>query len=257
VVVHLPRHCSHFAQQLSVRGARSAWLRSIPRRIQLRLHRARACTRHCDIHARSEPRRCRTAGAFAKRSHWLTRGRAHARASCRINRRQHVRLGTGWLPANRRMLALSSSPLFGLADIAFNATLWYFRLRGANRRLSAAEVAAYYGPFKRWSSRVAHQRTTASVLDNALLLEVERATQRLAGLPTLILFSDDDARRTQGLVGVPSWTERHARTFPNHRLFILPRTRHFPQEDAPDTMAVAIDDWHRGSVQDEPSPAVL
>jgi haloalkane dehalogenase len=153
-------------------------------------------------------------------------------------------------PEIRRMLWLLNSPLYGLADVAFNASLWYFRQRGINRRLSRGEVAAYYGPFKRLGSRLAHQRTMVSVLEDSFLLEVERSTQRLAGLPTLILFSDDDARRTHGLTDVPSWTERHARTFPNHRISILPSTRHYPQEDAPDAMAAVIDDWHRGSVQD-------
>jgi pimeloyl-ACP methyl ester carboxylesterase len=112
------------------------------------------------------------------------------------------------------------------------------------RKLRPNEKAAYAGPFRRFSSRVAHQRTIASLLQGNFLHEVERSTQRLAGLPTLILFSDEDDRRTHGNAGVPSWTERWAQTFPNHRVVILPHTRHFPQEDASPAMAAAIDSWH-------------
>jgi pimeloyl-ACP methyl ester carboxylesterase len=90
----------------------------------------------------------------------------------------------------------------------------------------------------------------ASVVEDGFLLEVERSTQRLAGLPTLILFSDEVARRTGRSVGVSSWIERLGRTFPNHRVRILPRTRHFPQEDAPELIASLIDAWHRDSIQD-------
>jgi pimeloyl-ACP methyl ester carboxylesterase len=89
----------------------------------------------------------------------------------------------------------------------------------------------------------------ASLLRGDFLREVERSTQHLAGLPTLILFSDEDDARTQGKAGTPSWTQRFAHTFPNHQLVILPHTRHFPQEDAPRAMAAAIDSWHRTAIQ--------
>ena len=159
----------------------------------------------------------------------------------------------GWrldaYPSTRRMLGFVGSTLYGLADIAGNATLWYFRHHGMYRQLSPGEVAAYYGPFKKHRSRLAHWRTMRSLLRGSVLRDVERATHRLAGLPTLILFSDEDDRRTQGNFGVPSWTQRWAATFPNHELVILPHTRHFPQEDAPGAMAAAIGAWHRSSIQ--------
>ena len=153
-------------------------------------------------------------------------------------------------PRIKQALSLFGSTAYGLIDVAFNASVRYFCRRGMSRRLSPAEVAAYHGPFKRWSSRLAHQRMVASVVEDGFLLEVERSTQRLAGLPTLILFSDEVARRTGRSVGVSSWIERHGRTFPNHRVRILPRTRHFPQEDAPELIARLIDAWHRDSIQD-------
>ena len=161
----------------------------------------------------------------------------------------------GWpltaYPSTKRMLGVVSSGVYGLADLAFNATLWYFRHHGIYHQLSPSELAAYYGPFQTFSSRVAHQRTMASLLHGSFLRDVEHSAQRLAGLPALILFSDDDDRRTQGPGGVPSWTERWATTFPNHRVVILPHTRHFPQEDAAGAMATAINVWHRERVVDD------
>ncbi|HLZ29999.1 MAG TPA: alpha/beta fold hydrolase [Chloroflexota bacterium] len=161
----------------------------------------------------------------------------------------------GWrlaaYPSTGRMLRIVSSGAYGLADLAFNATLWYFRHHGMYRRLSAREVAAYAHPFQTFSSRVAHQRTMASLLRGSFLRDVERSAQRLVGLPALILFSDEDDRRTQGSGEVPSWTERWAATFPSHRVVILPHTRHFPQEDAAGAMAAAIDVWHRDMVADD------
>jgi haloalkane dehalogenase len=162
----------------------------------------------------------------------------------------------GWpleaYPRVKRMLGVVGSELYGLADRAFNATLWYFRHFGMHRQLGPSEVAAYYSPFRSVRSRVAHQRSMASLLRGSFLGEVERSTERLAGLPTLILFSDEDDRRTQGVAGVPSWTQRFARTFPNHRTVILRHTRHFPQEDAPGAIAAAIDAWHRVAIQGLP-----
>jgi pimeloyl-ACP methyl ester carboxylesterase len=159
----------------------------------------------------------------------------------------------GWrleaYPRVKRMLGVVGSRLYGLADRAFNATLWYFRQHGMHRRLGPSEVAAYYGPFRTVRSRAAHQRTMASLLRGSFLGEVERSAQRLAGLPTLILFSDEDDGRTQGAAGVPSWTQRFAQIFPNHRVVILPHTRHFPQEDAAGAMAATIDAWHRAAIQ--------
>src|ERR1051325_9058398 len=116
------------------------------------------------------------------------------------------------------------------------------------RKLTPNEAAAYAGPFRTFGARVAHQRTMASLLQANFLREVERSTQRLAGLPALILFSDEDDRRTCGNGGVPGWRERWAQTFPNHRVVILPHTRHFPQEDASAAMAAAIDSWHQDMV---------
>jgi haloalkane dehalogenase len=151
--------------------------------------------------------------------------------------------------STKRMLDLIGSPAYGLADVAFNATLWYFRHHGMYRKLTPNEAAAYAGPFRTFRSRAAHQRTLASLLRGNFLREVERSTQRVAGLPALILFGDEDDRRTHGNAGVPSWTERWARTFPNHRVVILPHTRHFPQDDASAAMAAAIDSWHRDMVR--------
>jgi haloalkane dehalogenase len=159
----------------------------------------------------------------------------------------------GWrldaYPGVKRMLGVVGSAAYGLADRAFNASLWYFRHHGMYRRLAPREVAAYAGPFGTVRSRMAHQRSMASLLRGSFLAEVERSTARLAGLPALILFSDEDAARTRGPDGVPSWPERFARTFPNHHLVILPHTRHFPQEDAPEAIATAIDAWHRTAIQ--------
>jgi haloalkane dehalogenase len=160
-------------------------------------------------------------------------------------------------PSIKRMLGFVGSDLSGLINAAFNATLWYFQHSGIYRKLTPAEVAAYYAPFRARSARFSQQRTMASLLQGTFLSEVERSVQRIGGLPTLILFSDGDERRTRGGRGVPGWTERHARTFPNHELVILPHTRHFPQEDAPDAMATAIDAWHRRSVRRGPRRSLV
>ena len=75
----------------------------------------------------------------------------------------------------------------------------------------------------------------------ALLAEVERGLDRVAGKPALMVWGDKD----------PGFRERQSAAMgtgylPNHRTVVLPRAAHYIQEDAPEEIVAAIKDWWPG-----------
>jgi haloalkane dehalogenase len=106
------------------------------------------------------------------------------------------------------------------------------------RRLSAAEMQAYRGPFPRWEQR---QRTWIFPREirgsSRFLAEVEQGLAGLADKPTLIVWGDRDiAFRDQE-------RQRFEGLFPQHHTVPLPGAGHYIQEDSPDEIAAAIRSW--------------
>jgi haloalkane dehalogenase len=109
-------------------------------------------------------------------------------------------------------------------------------------KLSKAEKAMYQGPHPTPESRIpVHVMPREILAAYTLLSEVEQGLPRLASLPALIVWGDRDPafRESQRL--------RWERTFPNHRTVILKGASHYIQEDAPDEIVAAIEDWWPGT----------
>ena len=116
-------------------------------------------------------------------------------------------------------------------------------MRGGIRRkkLSPAERAMYKRPHPNPQSRVPVHVMPREILGaHALLADVERGLERVAGKPALIVWGDKDQafREPQ--------RRRWERTFANHRTVVLRGAAHYIQEDAPDEIVAAIKDWWPG-----------
>ena len=138
--------------------------------------------------------------------------------------------------------ALGSSVLGGLlvrrADVFVNVFM-----RGGIRRkkLTPAERQMYRRPHPTPDSRLpVHVMPREILAAGDLLADVEHGLARVADKPALIVWGDKD----------PGFKEAHRlrweRTFPNHRTHILRGASHYIQEDAPDEIITAIEDWWPG-----------
>lgn len=109
------------------------------------------------------------------------------------------------------------------------------------RKLTRGEWAMYKAPHPTPASRVPVHVMPREILGaHALLAEVERGLDSVAGKPALIVWADKDQgfKQPQRL--------RWERTFANHRTEILRGASHYLQEDAPDEIVAAIRDWWPG-----------
>jgi haloalkane dehalogenase len=138
--------------------------------------------------------------------------------------------------------ALGSATRGGLlvrrADVFVNV---FMRGGIRRKRLTRAERAMYKGPHPTAASRVPVQVMPWEILAaHELLAEVEQGLERVADKPTLIVWGDKD----------PGFKERHRlrweRTFPNQRTVVLRGASHYIQEDAPEEIVTAINDWWPG-----------
>jgi haloalkane dehalogenase len=72
------------------------------------------------------------------------------------------------------------------------------------------------------------------------LAEVEQGLGRVADKPALIVWGDADPLFAEPM------RRRWETIFPNHRTRILRGASHFIQEDAPDEIVAAVNDWWPG-----------
>jgi haloalkane dehalogenase len=122
---------------------------------------------------------------------------------------------------------------------------------GMKRRKPSREVMeAYRGPFTRPESRKPiHVFPREILASREYLAEVERSLVRLRELPILITWGDRDvAFKKAELL-------RFEALFPRHRTVILRGAGHYIQEDAPEQIGAAIEDWWQGEVDRESDAA--
>lgn len=106
---------------------------------------------------------------------------------------------------------------------------------GTNRKLSPAELAAYFGPFPTPDSRLPTWVLPKEIVGSeAYLAEVETGLARLRDKPALIVWGEAD-----GAFRKPE-RERLQTYFPHQRQLLLPKAKHFIQENAPDEISAAI-----------------
>jgi haloalkane dehalogenase len=141
------------------------------------------------------------------------------------------------LPA-RLFSALMGGPLSPILVNRLNLMLRFYLPRSVKRaKLTAAERAAYEGPFppeRRHVMRVFPREITAG---KPYLREVERNLPRLAGKPALIVWPDSDPGLSEAELS------RWQALFPAARTVHLERTGQFIDEDAPDDVAAAVITW--------------
>lgn len=106
------------------------------------------------------------------------------------------------------------------------------------RDLSDRVMAAYRGPFPTPESRRPMQVFPREILaSRAFLAEIERGLPALRDRPALLVWGPKDpAFRTKEL-------RRWEQAFPRHRTVMLRGASHYIQEDAPDEIVAAIQDW--------------
>ena len=78
------------------------------------------------------------------------------------------------------------------------------------------------------------------------LVEVERNLARLRDLPALIIWGDRDVAFKKPEL------RRFEQLLPRHRTVILRGAGHYIQEDAPEEIAAAIEDWWTAEVERAP-----
>ncbi len=105
----------------------------------------------------------------------------------------------------------------------------------------------YQRPHPTPASRIpVHVMPREILAAHELLAEVEQGLPQVADKPALIVWGDKD----------PAFKEpqrrRWERTFASHRTRILHGASHYIQEDAPDEIVAAINDWWPGQ---KPRPA--
>jgi len=110
----------------------------------------------------------------------------------------------------------------------------------ARRKLDREAMAAYRGPFPTAESRTPMHVLPGEILrSRAFLMEVENGLSRLRDRPVLITWGERDfAFRARE-------RERFEALFPRHRTVVLRGAGHYIQEDAPEEMAAAIEEWSR------------
>lgn len=141
----------------------------------------------------------------------------------------------------RTFVRAASSAPFGFMIWAFNMLLLYLTQNARfvdGRKMSKAEKAAYFGPFKVRSARRVQQELFRSILNSReYLVELEARLTAMKDLPALIVFGDDDATFRAG------WHARFERIFAKHRTLLLKGGHHFPTEYDPQSIIRALREW--------------
>lgn len=123
---------------------------------------------------------------------------------------------------------VAGNPLSRLLIRRFNAFIDWLMPAGINRTLTAAEKAAYRGPFPTPKSRQPIAILPHEILASRnYLAEVEAGLAKLTDKPVLLLWGNDD-------IGFrDSERTRFEATFPRHRTRILFGAKHLIQECDP------------------------
>lgn len=106
---------------------------------------------------------------------------------------------------------------------------------GTNRKLTAGELAAYMGPFPTPDSRLPTWIFPKEIVHSKeYLTDVEAGLPKLKEKPALIVWGEADGafRKPDRL--------RFEEFFPRHSVCLLPKAKHFIQENAPDEICAAI-----------------
>lgn len=152
-------------------------------------------------------------------------------------------IGNTWAwPFDRRGPRFFSALMGGLpgrlSAYAFNGVVRFFFGKGVATPLPPDVLAMYLAPFSRRATRrpthiFPHELTAAE----PFLREVERGLPALASKQALILWGDKDFAFKE------HERARFRTLFPDHRDVTLQGAGHFIQEDAPEAICVAIEDW--------------
>lgn len=106
------------------------------------------------------------------------------------------------------------------------------------RKFTRAEKAAYYGPYKKRSSRRPMNILFGSLLEGYdYLADLERRLSGLGHLPVLLLPGEKSGEIELG------YPERFGKIFPNSRTEILHGAAHYTPEDAPMEIVTAVRRW--------------
>lgn len=145
-------------------------------------------------------------------------------------------------PEVRRFVKAAGSAPFGFMIKYFNMLLFYLTSNARfsdGRKMSKAEKAAYFGPFKERRGRRVQQELFRSILaSRQYLIELEATlSTTMKEMPALIVFGDDDATFRAG------WHMRFERMFPNHLTLLLKGGHHFPTEYDPQAIIQALRAW--------------
>lgn len=111
---------------------------------------------------------------------------------------------------------------------------------GTRTHLSTDVMRAYREPFAQKERRRPTWRFPRELLASKSYMEdLEKRLHLVTNLPTLFVWGGSDFALRKN-VELP----RFERLFPNHQTVVLPKAKHFFQEDAPIDAANAIRDWH-------------
>ncbi|HZZ83882.1 MAG TPA: alpha/beta fold hydrolase [Anaeromyxobacteraceae bacterium] len=159
-------------------------------------------------------------------------------------------IGNSWawpvegVPRIERFSRFMGGPVGGFLIRRLNFFVNAFVPAGIQRhKPSRAVMDAYRGPFARSASREpVHVFPREILASRAYLAEVRRNLDRLRELPALLVWGDRDVafRRAE--------REQFELLFPRHRTIVLRGAGHYIQEDAPEEIAAAIEEWWDGVV---------
>ena len=147
-------------------------------------------------------------------------------------------------PHIARFLRIVASPPFGFLINRFDFFTRYFVRSLKGGKLTAAEKAAYRGPFRDRTPRRVQQELFQSILESRdYLVDLEQRLQTMAELPTLLIFGTEDETYKAG------WLERFENLFPHHQSLVLEGADHFPQEHDPERIVSTIRNWWEQAVE--------
>ncbi len=140
-------------------------------------------------------------------------------------------------PSIYRFLQFVASPPARFMIIQFNLMIRYGNAALRSKFLPA-ERRAYWMPFADKSRRHhQHDIFRSIVKSQDYLLDLKSRLPDLAHFPVLLAYADGDPSYRAG------YLQRYERIFPNHHSVVIKGAHHFPQDDDPEAMVRAIQDW--------------
>ena len=149
----------------------------------------------------------------------------------------------GWslkdYPSVSRYLRLVSSGAFRFMNRytnLLNRTL-ESRMSLGSRVLTKEEKRLWTRPLRAREARNRPLRLFGSFLDDDTQEKLNECLARFHAKSILVQFGEKDPMSAQG------WHERWAKEIPNHRVYLLPKVKHFTFEDAPEPTLSNFLDW--------------